>query len=204
MFSDDQLVRKAQKRDMGAFEELVRRYDQKVMSIALNYAKSPEDAEDICQEVFLRVFRALPRFRFRSQFSTWLFRVATNACLSNCSRSSRHRAVLSLNESPGAGTGASDETSHLERLRDNRPGGEQQLLGSEIRQRIERAVDELSPQQRLVFSMRHFNGLKLREIAEMMGCAEGTVKKYLFLATERMRESLSEVYRQPSPPVSSS
>ena len=88
--NDNELIMKAQQGDRAAFEELVQRYDRKVLSIALSFTRNSEDAKDVYQEVFLRVHRALPRFQFRSKFSTWLHRVTTNVCLTHKSRSRDH------------------------------------------------------------------------------------------------------------------
>ncbi len=181
---------KAQRGDRAAFEELVQRYDRKVLSIALSFTRNAEDAKDVYQEVFLRVHRALPRFQFRSKFSTWLHRVTTNVCLTHKSRSRDH-LFDSLDEGYGQdenGSRALGESLAADSRTD------ELLVSSEISCRIKGAMQQLSPQQRLVFTLRHFKGHKLREIAEIMNCAEGTVKKYLFTATERMREQLRPVY----------
>jgi RNA polymerase sigma factor (sigma-70 family) len=84
------LIQRAKRGDMGAFEQLVYRYDKQVLSIAARYVQSSEDAKDIYQEVFMRVHRSLSRFQLRSRFSTWLFRITTNVCLSHRSRRKRH------------------------------------------------------------------------------------------------------------------
>ena len=87
---DLELIQRAKRGDMGAFEELVFRYDRQVLTIAARHVQSSEDAKDIYQEVFLRVHRSLPKFQLRSQFSTWLFRITTNVCLTHRSRRKRH------------------------------------------------------------------------------------------------------------------
>jgi RNA polymerase sigma-70 factor (ECF subfamily) len=87
---DLELIQRAKRGDMGAFEQLVFRYDKQVLTIAARHVQSSEDAKDIYQEVFLRVYRSLPKFQLRSQFSTWLFRITTNVCLTHRSRRKRH------------------------------------------------------------------------------------------------------------------
>lgn len=187
---DTELILKAQHGDMMAFEQLVYRYDKQVLSIAATYVNSSEDAKDIYQEVFLRVFRGIKKFQLRSEFSTWLYRITTNVCLTHRTRRKRH-----VHTSLSAGDG--DEESHgvAEALADGR-SSDQHALDSEISHHIEEALGVLSPKQRMVFTLRHYQGYKLKEIAAMMECTEGTVKKYLFTATQRMRGQLQQVYQE--------
>lgn len=188
---DHELVNRAQEGDVFAFEELVQRYDRRVLSIALSYTRNTEDAKDIYQEVFLRIYRALPKFRQESQFSTWLFRIATNVCLTHQGRQ-KGKKTVSLDEEIPTGRG---ESFTLKETIADKASTDQMAKSEQISQHVNQAMDQLSPQQRIVFSLRHFKGLKLKEIASMMDCAEGTVKKYLFTATERMRAQLKEVYQ---------
>lgn len=181
---DTELILKAREGDMMAFEELVYRYDKQVLSMAASYVSTSEDAKDIYQEVFLRVFRGLKRFELRSEFSTWLYRITTNVCLSHRARRKRHaHASIHDGESDDEAHGVPDEV---------RP--DRQALGSEISDRVRQALAKLSPQQRMVFTLRHYEGYKIREIAVMMNCADGTVKKYLFTGTRRLREELNDLY----------
>ena len=186
MPNDLDLILKAQHGDMMAFEQLVYRYDRQVLSIAATYVNNSEDAKDIYQEVFLRVFRGIKKFELRSEFSTWLYRITTNVCLTHRTRRKRHtHTSLSTADGEEEAHGVSDETESDDRA-----------IGSEISEHVERALGVLSPKQKMVFTLRHYQGYKLREIAEMMKCTEGTVKKYLFTATQRMREELKKVYQQ--------
>jgi len=183
-----ELILEAQKGDGPAFEELVYRYDRKVLKLAVSYTNDEEDAKDVYQEVFIRVFRALPGFRFESRFSTWLHRIVVNVCLSYKSRSqNREYESLDIAEDDG-------ESRHLEPVSHDLPS-DQKALSSEISQHVRAALEGLSPQQRLVFTLRHYEGYKLKEIAALMDCAEGTVKKYLFTATERLRQRLRPVFQ---------
>ena len=187
---DTELILKAQHGDMMAFEQLVYRYDKQVLSIAATYVNSAEDAKDIYQEVFLRVFRGIKKFQLRSEFSTWLYRITTNVCLTHRSRRKRHmHASIHADDGDDEGHGAAGA------LADDR-SSDQHALDSEISTHVERALEVLSPKQRMVFTLRHYHGYKLKEIAAMMKCTEGTVKKYLFTATQRMRDQLKEVYEE--------
>ncbi len=186
---DTQLIFQANKGDRDAFEKLVYRYYRKVLSIALTYMNNSEDAKDVYQEVFLRVYRALPKFRFRSSFSTWLYRIVTNVCLT-------HRARYESCDSISWDDNLEEDHSKFPppgEARANEVSAEQHTFSSEIKIQVKEAMKVLSPQQKTVFMLRHFHGYKLKEIASILGCAEGTVKKYLFLATERMREQLRDL-----------
>ena len=187
---DTELILKAQQGDMMAFEQLVYRYDKQVLSMAATYVNSSEDAKDIYQEVFLRVFRGIKKFELRSEFSTWLYRITTNVCLTHRTRRKRH-VHTSLSAEDG------DEESHgvSEALADERTA-DQHAMDSEASGHIEEALELLSPRQRMVFTLRHYQGYKLKEIAAMMECSEGAVKKYLFTATRRMRNRLKDVYQE--------
>jgi len=183
---DADLVRKAQQGDILAFEQLVFRHDKKVLSIAARYVTSADDAKDIYQEVFLRVFRGLKKFRFRSEFSTWVHRITVNVCLTHRSRRRRTMQTVLLDD-----RNEDDGEAHGE-IRDPAGGPDHLAVNADISSRIERALGVLSPKQRMVFTLRHCEGYRLGEIAQMMDCMEGTVKRYLFTATRRMRDQLKD------------
>jgi RNA polymerase sigma-70 factor (ECF subfamily) len=186
--SDTELILLTQSGNMDAFEQLVQRYDKRVLTIAAGYVNSSDDAKDIYQEVFLRVYKGLPKFQYKSEFSTWLFRITTNVCLSHRMRGRRH-SHTSLDQSVNDGDGQSHALKDT--LSDNTTS-DQQIHNAEIILRVEQALKSLSPRQKMVFSLKHYEGYKLREIAEMMKCSEGTVKKYLFEATARLRKQLKD------------
>jgi RNA polymerase sigma-70 factor, ECF subfamily len=181
-----ELVRKAQQGDILAFEQLVFLHDRKFLSIAARYVTTADDAKDIYQEVFLRVYRGLKKFRFKSEFSTWVHRITVNVCLTHRSRSRRTMQTLSLDD-----RGDEDSEAHGD-IRDPAVGPDVQAVSADISSNIEKALGSLSPKQKLVFTLRHFEGYKLNEIAVMMNCMEGTVKRYLFTATRRMRDQLKD------------
>ena len=188
--SDTDLIIQAQKGDQSAFEELVYRYDRNVLSVAMKYANDEDDAKDLYQEVFIRVYRGLKNFRFQSEFSTWLFRITTNVCLTYKSRSKEHLRV-SINKN------FDDEESELsatEELIYDGSSPEEISSGTDLGEIVNAAVESLSPKQRMTFIMKHYEGYKIREIAEMLNCKEGTVKKYLFDAIKNLRKKLSPVY----------
>jgi RNA polymerase sigma-70 factor (ECF subfamily) len=187
--NDRELVSRAQRGEIDAFEELVHRYDRKVLSIAYSFTRDADDAKDIYQEVFVRVYRALPRFEFASEFSTWLHRIVMNVCMTHKKRAavSAHAPLEGVSEGDlkgWAGTSPTAGVASPERL----------VEDGEIRRHVEEAMDTLSPKERLVFTLKQFEGFKLREIAAMMECTEGTVKRYLFAAMGKMRRRLKRVY----------
>jgi RNA polymerase sigma-70 factor (ECF subfamily) len=183
--SDRELVSRARLGEVVAFEQLVHRYDRKVLSIASLYARNEEDAKDIYQDAFLRVYQGLPGFRGKSQFSTWLYRVVTNVCLSYQRKASKVKTVSFEDDEFG-------RTVAVTAARDESP---EKLFGdAEISQHVSNALATLPDQQRLVFILRHFQDLKLSEIADTMNCAEGTVKRYLYLAVRKLRVQLQGVF----------
>jgi RNA polymerase sigma-70 factor (ECF subfamily) len=184
------LVAEAQTGNRAAFEELVRRYDRDVLRLALNLMKRAEDARDVYQEAFLKVYRNLHRFRFECSFYTWLYRIVTNVCLDHL----RRRQARPEDQAPEVSTGHHDEgiTDFFERQREHRPtlDPERTMMGKEIKVRIARAMERLSPRERIVFEMKHYQGLKLRAIGDVLGTTEETVKNSLFRATRKLRIEL--------------
>jgi RNA polymerase sigma-70 factor (ECF subfamily) len=188
--NDTELIIQAQKGNQNAFEELVYRYDRSVLSITLKYAGNEDDAKDLYQEVFIRVYRSIKSFRFRSEFSTWLFRITTNVCLTYKSRSKEHLKI-SIDED------FEDEENEFASRRELVYDGsspEEIISGADIGEIVNAAIESLSPKQKMTFILKHYEGYKIREIAEMLNCKEGTVKKYLFDATKNLRKKLSPVY----------
>jgi RNA polymerase sigma-70 factor (ECF subfamily) len=182
------LIRKAQAGDRLAFEELVRRYDRDVLRLALNLVHRPEDARDIYQEGFLRVYKNLHRFRFECSFYTWLYRIVTNVALDHLRRrTSRREDQAPVPEENEGGT-----RDFFDRQPELRAAAnpERHLLGQELGQHISAALNRLSPRERMVFEMKHYQGLKLRAIGDLLGTSEETVKNSLFRATRKLRASL--------------
>lgn len=187
--NDTDLIIQAQKGNQNAFEELVYRYDRNVLSIVMRYAINEDDAKDLYQEVFIRVYRGLKKFRFQSEFSTWLFRITTNVCLTYKSRSKEHLRV-SINKDYDD----ENEYSGKEELVYEGSSPEEISSGADLGEIVNSAVESLSPKQKMTFILKHYEGYKIREIAEMLNCKEGTVKKYLFDAIKNLRKKLKPVY----------
>ena len=178
--TDTDLIQQSIQGDFIAFEQLVYRYDREVLTLAARYTQSSEDAKDIYQEVFLRVYKGLAKFEGKSEFATWLYRIATNVCLTYKSR--KKKAIeISLNEDDVAVDVVDEQAEKFGTV-------------SDVNDRIQDALKKLSPNQKMVFTLRHFQEHKIKDIARMMNCAEGTVKKYLFEATQKMRTHLKDLY----------
>lgn len=182
------LIRAAQHGDGDAFEQLVRSYDGNVLRMAFNLLRSEEDARDIYQEAFLRVYRNLPSFRFDCSFSTWLYRIVANLCLDQI----RKRKVRK--EEAGSITTAEGEVDRFQFLPEGRADvdPQRQLMSVEVGNRIQEVLANLTARERLVFEMRHFGGMRLRAIGEALGVTEEAAKNCLFRATQKMRSALGD------------
>jgi RNA polymerase sigma-70 factor (ECF subfamily) len=179
--ADSDLVARAAAGDTSAFHALVERHRTMVYRVAFQFAGNHHDAEDIAQDVFIKVFRSLDRFRYDAQLTSWLYRIVMNACIDFRRR-----------QAP-AGWAPFTEDAELKMLNtpEEGPGPEDTAYGLQIGERLEAEVARLPPGQRVVFTMRHHEGLKLSEIAEALGLAEGTVKRQLHAAVHRLRAALS-------------
>jgi RNA polymerase sigma-70 factor, ECF subfamily len=188
--NDAELIRAAQQGDRAAFEELVRQYDQPVLRLALHLTGSEHEAKDIYQEAFLKAYRNLGSFRFECSFYTWMYRIVSNLCMDYL----RRRQVRK--EDSGVRVNSEgEEVDLLEQLPDERAGAspEQDLMRRELGKRIARALTKLNPRERMVFEMKHYQGLKLRTIGEALNTTEETAKNTLFRATQKLRSALADL-----------
>ncbi|MBI4891942.1 MAG: sigma-70 family RNA polymerase sigma factor [Acidobacteria bacterium] len=182
------LIRAAQAGDQDAFERLVRDYDQSVLRLAMNLLRSPEDAHDVYQEAFLRVYRNLPSFRFDCNFNTWLYRIVTNLCLDHLRKRKVRKTESSVVETEEGSIDRMDSVPEQRASSDP----QRALLSSELRTRIQQVLAGMTPRERLVFELRHFQGMRLRAIGETLGTTEEAAKNCLFRATQKMRSALGE------------
>jgi RNA polymerase sigma-70 factor, ECF subfamily len=182
------LIQRAQRGDRAAFDELVRLYDQHVLRLVMKVVQSQEEAKDLYQDVFLRVYRSLGRFRFESRFSTWLYRIVMNVCFDHLRHQKSHEEV----QAPVSEDGQSE---YFQSVPDDQPEGdpERALRSGEIGKRIQKALERLGPRERMVFELRHFQGMKLRAIGELCGTSEETAKNSLFRATRKLRLELNDL-----------
>lgn len=183
---DFALIRAAQQGDQVAFEQLVRAHDQSVLKLAMNLLRSNEDSADVYQEAFLRVHKNLHSFRFDCSFHTWLYRIVTNLCLD-------HLRKRKVRKEEGSVVQTADGTiDRLDTLVEERADSDPQrkLLSGELREKIQTVLGELTPRERMVFEMRHYQGMRLRAIGEVLGTTEEAAKNCLFRATQKMRSAL--------------
>jgi RNA polymerase sigma-70 factor (ECF subfamily) len=186
------LIEQAQSGDRMAFEELIRRHDREILRLAFHMLGNREEAREVFQETFLKAYRSLSRFRFESSFYTWIYRIATNVGLDHLRKRQTLKEEVSYE---------SDSESHPDRpaLKDTLAATtyysnpERRLYGKEVGARIQEALKTLSEKERLVFELRHYQGLRLKMIGEIMGSTEETAKNYLFRATQKLRSHLSAV-----------
>src|SRR5438309_5135997 len=184
----DTLIRAAQSGDQDAFEQLVRTYDQSVLRLAMNLLRSTEDARDVYQEAFLRVYRNLHSFRFDCSFHTWLYRIVTNFCLDQLRKRKVRKEESAMVETSDGPIDRMD--TFEEDAAEADP--ERNMWNRQLKQRIEDALQDLTPRERMVFELRHYQGLRLRNIGEILGTTEEAAKNCLFRATQKMRAALGD------------
>jgi RNA polymerase sigma-70 factor (ECF subfamily) len=181
---DEELVASARQGDRRAFEELVERHKRRAYHIAFDFARDREEAKDLSQEAFLKAFMNLKNFDGRSSFYTWFYRILVNLCLDHKRRHKR---------SP---TNGFDETIENQMEPSHEPARprspDQQVLARQISRKVGEALEALPARQRTAFVLKNHQGLSIKEIAELMDMAEGTVKVHLHRAVTTLRERLAE------------
>ncbi|NLM61246.1 MAG: sigma-70 family RNA polymerase sigma factor [Clostridiales bacterium] len=182
MYDENELVRLAAKGDDRAFEKLVALYEKRVYTTALRMTGNQDDAYDISQETFIRVYRSLKGFKGDAKFSTWIYRIVTNLCIDYNRKAKRIKQIPLENND--------EEEPFIITISDDRFDPERNLERSEIVRAINRALDTLSEEHREIFILRELDGLSYAEIAEIKMIEEGTVKSRLFRAREKLRAAL--------------
>lgn len=182
------LVREAQRGDRAAFEELVRQYDHAVLRLAMHLTGSEHEAQDIYQDAFLKAYKNIGTFRFECSFYTWIYRIVTNLCLDHL-----RRKQVRKEDAPVAMDSEGQAYDVLDQVPDGRAGAnpERDLMRRELGKHIGRALDQLSAKERMVFELRHYHGMKLRTVGEMLNTTEETAKNTLFRATQKLRGALA-------------
>lgn len=176
---DAELVAAAGEGDGDAFEALVRRYQGRIIGLARGYTRNPADAEDLAQDVFVRLYRSLRRFRGDSLFRTWVYTVALNVIRSHHASRGRREPVWG------------DSGADAERAFDPPDGAPDAEITFARREAIERALRELPPELREAVTLRDVHGLDYREIAEATGAPMGTVESRIFRGRQRLRAALT-------------
>jgi RNA polymerase sigma-70 factor, ECF subfamily len=185
--TDKQLVQRVQKGDRRAFDLLVVKYQQKIMSLIGRYVHDTDEVQDVAQEAFVKAYRALPNFRGDSAFYTWLYRIAINTA--------KNHLVSRSRRPPGRDVDLEDAQfmDSADQLRDAQTP-ENSLFGDELRAVVNETLAELPDDLRAAVTLREFDGLSYEEIAEVMECPVGTVRSRIFRAREaidkRVRDQL--------------
>ncbi len=186
--NEHDLIREAQKGSRTAFDSLVRQYDQAVLRLAMHLTGSEQDAQDVHQEAFLKAYRYIGNFRFECSFYTWLYRIVTNLCLDHLRRrKSRREDQAVMIDASG------EQIDMLSNVSDDRSmaNPDRELERKFLGEKIKAALDLLTPRERMVFELKHYQGLKLRTIGEMLNTTEETAKNTLFRATKKLRANLA-------------
>ena len=181
MTEEQALVQRARQGDEGAFAALVEQNQGRIYHLALRMTGNPDDAAELCQEAFLNAWKGLGKFQGESSFSTWLYRLTSNACVDLLRREGRHRGA--------AGPSLNDEESDLH-LPDDAPGPQEQAERRELREQIETALQALTPEHRQVLVLREMHQLSYDEIAQVLKLDVGTVKSRINRGRKQLRNFL--------------
>ena len=178
-------VERAQSGDIEAFRLLVEQHSRALFRLAFRMTGNEQDAEDVVQETFLRAYRQLAHFEARASFSTWLHRIAANYSLDLIRMRRRHEEKRER--------GNSENRDILQSIPEPTPGPDRILFGTQVRDRVNAALDELSAQERTAFVLRHFEGLSIDEIGQALGTGTNATKHSIFRAVQKLRRSLEPV-----------
>jgi RNA polymerase sigma-70 factor (ECF subfamily) len=185
MASDEKaLIRRLQAGETSAFRELVENHKRALFNLAYDLLGNVQDAEDISQEAFIKVYRSIGDFRGEAQIGSWMYRIVVNLCLNR--RRKKALSAMELRESF-----EDDERHQPTPASDHESDPEKATEAEMMRQHLRQALEQLSPQQRTIFVLRHDDDLPLAEISKMLKISEGTVKSHLFRALRKLQEALS-------------
>lgn len=179
---DRELIERVKDGESSAFRELVERYKREAYYVAFDLMGTREDAEDISQEAFIKVYQSIGTFRGEAQFSTWLYRIVVNLCISEKRKKSSKDMEYYGDTIPEKMHHAHDSAT---------PGHPESALQSKkIQQHIQEALDKLPSKQKTVFVLRFYQDMSLKEIGRVLKLSEGTVKSHLFRTIRKLREYL--------------
>lgn len=184
--TDEALIERSKNGDLEAFEALVRRYENKVYTVAYRFLGNHADASDLAQETFLRLYQALPNFRGESSFMTWLYRITANACRDEIRRRQRYN-VVSLDGETGA-----NNSLVISQAQSGILSPEDAVEKKELNEMVQKILNKLTEEHRLVLVMREIQGMSYEEIALFLDCSLGTVKSRLSRARQAFREIFIE------------
>jgi RNA polymerase sigma-70 factor (ECF subfamily) len=192
--TDEELMGRFQTGDMRAFELLLARHQRGVFGFILRFAHNRATAEELLQDVFLRVVDKAQGFEQRSRFSTWLYTIARNLCIDHL-RKMQHRKTSSLDQA--LGSDPEGGMTLMDRVGDEAPGPDQAAHSRRLRGHIQQAIGQLSPEQREVFLLREEAGLQFDEIARIVEAPINTVKSRMRYALQNLKGSLEAMGVEP-------
>lgn len=187
---EQQLLSRVREQDPAAFQMLVDRYKRQIYCLGLDLTGNHHDAEDLAQDVFLKAFLSIRSFRGDSRISSWLHRIAVNTHIDSKRKKSTNMTSSydDPDDDPGRFPAPVDSPVHNPQVK---------LEASRVQEEIEIALQRLTARERMVFVLRHYQDLALKEIAEAMDVSEGTVKSFLFRAIKKLQKSLATHAGQP-------
>ncbi len=185
---EEALIKQAQDGDKGALKMLFEENKKKIFYLAYQYVHNAEDAEDILQETFIRAFHFLPKYDFQNGtgFSPWLYRIGINCSIDYLRRNKRARETRGIDDFPNIPSNSQDSDPEYSSM----------LKG--IRERIDVFLNKLTEKQRMIFVLKHYQELSIKEIAEYMNCSEGSVKKQLFRAVGAIKKQFKDFFTENS------
>lgn len=189
---DWELVQKAVQGDREAFRELVEKYQRRVLGVVTGMLHDREAALEVTQETFIKAYRSISGFKGDASFYTWIYRIAVNLAIDHQRREWRRPMADSVRTGSGEEGGPAE--SILDRIRDDHPGADpfQATKDSELRDQVQRAIDDLTPDHRAVILLREVEGLSYEEISLVMQCSKGTVMSRLHYARKKLQAQLKD------------
>ena len=182
---EEELIKRAQSADTEAFCQLAKGYERRIYLLAFHYCHNPQDAEDLSQEVWLKAYQALGSFRGESSFYTWLRKITIN-CFLNHQRAGSYSWLEQKTDVQLFSVDSIESEEHLAATSNS----ETTLHNRILAERVMQALSELTPPQRLIFLLKHHEGMTYEEIAKAVGCSTGTAKKSVSRAVAKLREHL--------------
>lgn len=189
--ADEALMLRYQKGDVRAFEVLLTRHRRPVYNFILRSVGARDRAEDLLQETFLRVVKSAGGYQQQAKFTTWLYTIARNLCVDH-SRRQKHRKAASLDQPMGRGGADDRDRSLLDMVPGKELGTDRKAISRQLHATLHRAINTLPQEQREVFLLREFQNLPFKEIGEIIGVPENTVKSRMRYALEKLRMELEE------------
>ena len=190
--SDEALMVRFQRGDRTAFAALVRRHQKPLYNFAFRQLGAQSAAEDVVQDAFVRVVQNAADFKHEARFTTWVYTITRNLCIDQMRKRALRRHASLDDARPGRGHEEGEGPTLGEQTADTRASVEREATGTELKERIAKAVDALPEDQREVFLLRELSNLPFKEIAEITGVPENTVKSRMRYALERLQQALSE------------